>query len=131
MKNSPRPKETALSKKGDIDWRAPATPSSLRPRCPTPHCRLLRAQEVDLQAQYAQLNAKFGSGYPKLREMQSQLSRLNSAIAAEGANVQTRLANEYIGAAKAEGMIRSEFDKQKDEAYRAQCACCSISESET
>src|SRR5262249_27783151 len=56
--------------------------------------------------------------YPKLREMQSQLMRLNSAIASEGANVQTRLANEYAGAAKAESMIRGEFEKQKDEAYK-------------
>ena len=99
-----------LARSGNPELIASAAPSTT--------LQVLRTQEADLQAQYAQLNAKFGSGYPKLREMQSQLMRLNSAIAAEGANVQTRLSNEYVAAAKAEGMIRVEFEKQKEEAYR-------------
>ena len=99
-----------LAHSGDPELIASAVPSTT--------LQLLRTQQADLQAQYSQLNAKFGSGYPKLREMQSQLARLNSAITTEGANVQTRLANEFIGATKAEGMIRTEFEKQKDEAYK-------------
>ena len=67
-----------LARSGNPELIASATPNTT--------LQALRAQEVDLQAQYAQLNAKFGSGYPKLREMQSQLIRLNSAVAAEGAN---------------------------------------------
>jgi capsular exopolysaccharide synthesis family protein len=64
------------------------------------------------------LNAKFGDGYPKLRELQSQIASVNSAIDAEGRNIGTRLANEYDAAAKAEAMIRDDFEKQKSEAYK-------------
>ena len=107
-----------IVKEGRYRLARSGNPELIASAAPNTTLQVLRAQEVDLQAQYAQLNAKFGAGYPKLREMQSQIMRLNSAIAAEGANVQTRLSNEYIGAAKAEAMIRGEFDKQKDEAYR-------------
>lgn len=107
-----------IVKEGRYRLARSGNPELIASAVPNTTLQALRTQEVDLQAQYAQLNAKFGSGYPKLRELQSQLIRLNSAIAAEGANVQTRMANDYVGASKAEAMIRGEFDKQKDEAYR-------------
>ena len=107
-----------ILKEGRYRLARSGNPELIASAVPNVTLQALRAQEVELQAQYAQLNAKFGNGYPKLREMQSQLMRLNSAIAAEGANVQTRMANDYVGAAKAESMIRSEFEKQKEEAYR-------------
>ena len=107
-----------IVKEGRYRLARSGNPELIASAVPNTTLQALRTQEVDLQAQYAQLNAKFGSGYPKLREMQSQLMRLNSAIAVEGANVQTRMANEYVGAEKAEAMIRGEFDKQKEEAYK-------------
>jgi len=78
----------------------------------------LRTQEIALEAEYAHLNAKFGSGYPKLQEVQSQLAQLHSAIDAEGGNIKTRLSNEYDAAAKAEAMIRDDFTSQKEAAYK-------------
>ena len=107
-----------IVKEGRYRLARTGNPELIASAVPNTTLQALRTQEVDLQAQYAQLNAKFGSAYPKLRELQSQLMRLNSAIAVEGANVQTRMANDYIGASKAETMIRGEFDKQKEEAYR-------------
>jgi succinoglycan biosynthesis transport protein ExoP len=80
--------------------------------------QMLRSQEADLQAQYAQLTAKFGAGYPKVGELQSQLARLQTAINTEQHNVETRLANEYGSANKTENMIRSDFEKQKEQAYK-------------
>jgi polysaccharide biosynthesis transport protein len=80
--------------------------------------QVLRTQQADLQAQYSQLSAKFGTQYPKLRELQSRLAQLNSAIEAEGGNIETRLANEFDAAARTEGTIRQEFAKQKGEAYK-------------
>jgi succinoglycan biosynthesis transport protein ExoP len=77
----------------------------------------LHTQQADLDAQYAQLSAKYGSGYPKLGELELQLSGLSSAIDSERTNIKTRLANEYDAAAKAEAMIRADFEKQKTEAY--------------
>ena len=85
---------------------------------PSTTLQVLRTQEADLQAQYAQLSAKYGTGYPKLREVQEQLAHVQSAIAAEGANIKTRLTNEYDAAAKAESMIRTQFDEQKADAYK-------------
>jgi len=80
--------------------------------------QVLRTQQADLRAQYAQMSAKFGNGYPKVRELQSQLASLEAAINTEGGNIETRLANEYDAAAKAEAMIRDEFEKQQGEAYK-------------
>lgn len=85
---------------------------------PSTTLQVLRTQEADLQAQYAQLGAKYGNGYPKLRELQEQVAHVESAINAEGANIKTRLTNEYDAAAKAESMIRTDFDGQKAEAYK-------------
>jgi polysaccharide biosynthesis transport protein len=80
--------------------------------------QVLRTQQAELQAQYAQLNSQFGSGYPKLRELQAQMADVKTAIEREGGNIGTRLANDYNAAATAENMIRTEFDRQKEEAYK-------------
>ena len=77
----------------------------------------LHTQQAELNAQYAQMSAKYGGGYPKLRELESQLAVVGSAVNTERENIKTRLANEYDAAAKAEAMIRGDFEKQKTEAY--------------
>ena len=78
----------------------------------------LQTQRADLQARYSQLSAKFGGGYPKLRELQQQLTQLSAEIAVEGTNVKTRLANEFRAAAETEQMIRKDFAKQKEQAHK-------------
>jgi polysaccharide biosynthesis transport protein len=85
---------------------------------PNTTLQVLRTQQAELQAQLAQLSAQFGSGYPKIKELQSQLTDVNAAIEREGANIGTRLSNEYNAAATAENMIRKEFDSQKEEAFK-------------
>jgi len=78
----------------------------------------LQTQHADLQARYSQLSAKFGDGYPKLRELQQQLTQLRAEIAVEGINVKTRLANEFRAAAGTEQMIRKDFVRQKEQAHK-------------
>jgi succinoglycan biosynthesis transport protein ExoP len=80
--------------------------------------QVLRTQQADLQAHYAQLSSKYGSGYPKVREIQQQLAQLNEEIKNEGLNIETRLSNEFQAASKTEEMIRKDFEKQKDKAYK-------------
>lgn len=80
--------------------------------------QVLRTQQAELQAQYAQLNAKFGSGYPKVHELHAQLEQLDAQIKGEGLNVRQRLANEYDTAARSEWMIRNDFEHQKQQAYK-------------
>ncbi len=99
-----------LSLSGDPELMSSIAPSTT--------LQILRTQQANLQGQYAQLNAKFGEGYPKLAELQAQLDHVKSAIRDEDNNVETRLANEFDAAAKSEAMIRSDFEKQKSEAYR-------------
>jgi capsular exopolysaccharide synthesis family protein len=80
--------------------------------------QMLRGEEAGLKSQLAELNSKFGSGYPKVRETQAQLARLDSAIATEVGNVGKRLNDEYMTASKTESLLRNQFTEQKDAAYK-------------
>lgn len=85
---------------------------------PSTTLQLLRTQEADLKSQLAQLNSKFGSGYPKVHEMQTQLAHLDASIATEISNVGKRLEDEYRSAEKTEGLLRTQFNDQKSKAYQ-------------
>src|SRR6185312_12653734 len=55
---------------------ATGNPELIATIVPNTTLQVLRTQEADLKAQYAQLTMKFGSGYPKVREVQGQLDKL-------------------------------------------------------
>jgi capsular exopolysaccharide synthesis family protein len=93
-------------------------PDLIASSVPTPTLQVLRGQEAELKSQIAQLNSKFGSGYPKLHELQAQESRLDAAIATEITNVGKRLDQDYLTAAKTESLLRNQFDEQKNAAYQ-------------
>ena len=93
-------------------------PDLIASSVPTPTLQILRGQEAELKSQIAQLNSKFGSGYPKLHELQAQENRLDAAIATEITNVGKRLDQEYLTAAKTESLLRNQFDEQKNAAYQ-------------
>jgi polysaccharide biosynthesis transport protein len=80
--------------------------------------QILQKRQTDLQAQYSELSAKFGNGYPRLHELQEELKQVNAQITAEDANVKSRLSNEFHAALDTEQMIRSKFVEQKEEANR-------------
>ncbi len=107
-----------IVKEGRFRLANPGNAELIGSLVPSTTLQVLRTQEADLRAQQAQLSAKFGSGYPKLRELQEEIGRIETAINAEGENVKARLANEYDAAAKSEAMIRSQFEQQKAEAYK-------------
>jgi succinoglycan biosynthesis transport protein ExoP len=83
-----------------------------------PNLGTLRAQEAEMKASLAELNSKFGSGYPKVRETQAQLDRLNGAIKAEIKKTEERLETEYLASGKTESMLRAQLDEQKEAAYK-------------
>lgn len=85
---------------------------------PTPALQVLRTQEAELRAQYTQLTAKYGSGYPKLGETAQQLQTLEASLQAEIQNIATRLQNEYMAASDTEAMLRRRFEDQKEIAYK-------------
>lgn len=85
---------------------------------PSTTLQALRTQEADLKSQYAQLDAKFGSGFPKVQELQAQLKRLDQTIADEVTNVGQRLHDEFQAAQNSENLLRQQFQLQKDEAFK-------------
>jgi capsular exopolysaccharide synthesis family protein len=107
-----------IVKEGRFRLARSSDPELIAAVVPSTTLQVLRTQEADLQAQYAQMSAKFGHGYPKVRELQSQLAQLEIAIKAEDGNIETRITKEYDAAAQAEAMIRDEFEQQKGEAYK-------------
>jgi capsular exopolysaccharide synthesis family protein len=84
---------------------------------PSTTLQALRMQEADLKSQYAQLDAKFGSGFPRVQELQAQLKRLDQTIADEVTNVGQRLHDEFLAAEKSESLLRQQFELQRQEAF--------------
>jgi len=63
------------------------------------------------------MSAKFGEGYPKLAELESQMAQVDGAIRAEVKNLGERYRNEYVAAAGAEKMLHGKFEEQKQKAF--------------
>jgi len=84
---------------------------------PSTTLQALRMQEADLKSQYAQLDAKFGSGFPRVQELQSQLKHLDQTIGEEVNNVGQRLHDEFLAAQNSEGLLREQFERQRQEAF--------------
>jgi exopolysaccharide transport family protein len=72
----------------------------------------LRQQQTQLQIQYAQLRTQLGSEYPKVREVQNQLSEVNKAYQEELQSGVLRVQNEYYTAVKREQMLKGALDEQ-------------------
>lgn len=78
----------------------------------------LRGQEADLKVQYAQAQAKFGSAYPLVSQLQAQLTEINGSIQTEISKLAARSENDYLAAKHTEDMLRASFEAQKAEANR-------------
>src|SRR5271155_522600 len=78
----------------------------------------LYKQRAEIRAEYAQMAAKYGTAYPRLIQLQSQLNELDSAISDEVTKVGEAVHAEYKTALKSEEMLKASFDEQKQEAYK-------------
>jgi polysaccharide biosynthesis transport protein len=76
----------------------------------------LRLQEATLQGQLQELSAKFGPAYPKLAEIQSNLTAVQAAIHAEVGRVAGRAHNDFKIAEQTEENTRRDFYADKSEA---------------
>ena len=92
-------------------------PELLASSSPDPTLQLLRAQEAELRLQYAQLNTKFGNGYPKVAEMANQVAQVDRAIDVQLTKLSERYKNDYLAAANSEKMLRVAFEEQKQKAF--------------
>lgn len=93
-------------------------PELIASSVPEPTLQVLRSQQAQLRVDYARLSTKFGDGYPKLAELASQMSQVDSAINAELKNLSERYKNEYLAASNAEKMLHSRFEEQEQKAYQ-------------
>jgi succinoglycan biosynthesis transport protein ExoP len=78
----------------------------------------LYKQRAEIRSEYAQLATKYGSSYPRLMQLQSELNELDSGIAEEIKKVGETVHADYQASLKAERMLQDTFDKQKGEAYK-------------
>jgi succinoglycan biosynthesis transport protein ExoP len=78
----------------------------------------LYKERAEVRSAYAQMAAKYGASYPRVVQLQSQLTELDSAIVQEVKKVGDAVRAEYRAAAKAEQMLQTSFDKQKQDAYK-------------
>ena len=92
-------------------------PELIASTVPEPTLQVLRSQQAQLRVDYARLGTKFGDGYPKLAELKSQLTQVDTAIDTELKNLSLRYKNEYVAAANTEKMLQAKFEEQKQKAY--------------
>ncbi len=78
----------------------------------------LYKERAELRSEYAQLSAKYGAAYPRVVQLQSQLTELDSSINQEVDKVGQAVRAEYRASLKSEEMLQASFDKQKGEAYK-------------
>jgi len=78
----------------------------------------LREQEADLKIQLAVLNVQFGSAYPKLAQIRSQLQEVEAQMQVEMKKVTARLRGDYQASLQRENMLRAALDQQKQEANK-------------
>ncbi len=76
----------------------------------------LRGEEAQTQARLNELSAKFGSGYPKLAELQSSLASTRKSIHDEAARVASRVQNDYDVAQQIEDKDRAVYLDEKSQA---------------
>jgi len=76
----------------------------------------LTTRLVDLERQKAELTALFSETYPKVKEIQSQIDRVQQLLAAERQRAAERISNEYLAAVRREDLIARAFEEQRKQA---------------
>ncbi len=79
----------------------------------------LHTEQITLQNQYAQLEAKFGDAYPRVLQMKEQLAKAEAASQAELQHTREKIRNDYEAAEKNEELLRSAFEKQKEQIFNS------------
>ena len=73
---------------------------------------------ADLQREHAQLAATFTEEYPKVREIQSQIAEVQSAVERERRNAARKISNDYFAAVQRERLVQSAFAQKQGQANR-------------
>ncbi len=78
----------------------------------------LRQQQVELQAQRAQLSTQFGPSYPKVQEIDNRLGQVEKSFKEQLGLALRKLLSDYDSSVKREEMLKSALEVQKAEAEK-------------
>lgn len=93
-------------------------PKAMADLVPGSPLAVLRTQHADLLNQYAQATAKYGSAYPKVRQLKAQLDQVAAATRVETKNLITRFKDEYEASRRSESMLLAQMETRKAEAFK-------------
>jgi polysaccharide biosynthesis transport protein len=78
----------------------------------------MREQQADLKIQVAQLSTQFGTSYPKVIQLNTQMKEVDAQLQTEMTKVVSRVRSGYLAALQHETMLREALDNQKQEANK-------------
>jgi capsular exopolysaccharide synthesis family protein len=76
----------------------------------------LTVRLADLQREYAQLAATFTEDYPKVKEIQGQITEIQSSLERERRRAAQKISNDYFAAVRREILVRQSFAEKQAEA---------------
>lgn len=85
---------------------------------PTTTLMTLRSQQAQLMVEAAQLKAKYGVDYPRVREVEKQLAAVQVDIDGEITNLLKRFEEEYNAAVNTQKLLQDRLNQAKQEAFR-------------
>ena len=95
-----------------------SNPELLTSVAPTPTLQSLRSQETQVKVDLGELTSKYGPGYPKVHELQSQFTTLEKAIATESANITRRAREEYDASSSTVNSLQRRLNDQTQQAFK-------------
>jgi capsular exopolysaccharide synthesis family protein len=101
-------------------------PEALSGVAPGSKLQVLHAQEVELQTQFAQLDAKFGAAYPRIKQVKEALEKASEATREEISRTRKRIKTQYDAARQSENLLRGAFEQQKEQAFRTNEAAIQV-----
>ena len=78
----------------------------------------LREQQANLRIQVAELSSQLGPSYPKVVQLNNQLKEIDHQLEKETNKAVDHLKGQYLAALQREEMLRTSFEKQKQEANK-------------
>jgi succinoglycan biosynthesis transport protein ExoP len=107
-----------LVQSGDPETAAAAATSAGTAASSSGLMEKMREQEADLKIQIAQLSTQFGTSFPKVVQLNTQLKEVEAQLQTETTKVVSRVRSGYLAALQHESMLRQALDNQKQEANK-------------
>lgn len=76
----------------------------------------LTGRLAELERQQAELTPDFKAGYPKMKQIESEIAQAKQLLARESAEATRHIADEYFAAVRREVLVNQAFDEQRKQA---------------